>query len=144
MKQLVRVQKCNDDGTAQVIRTRASVCFEDCRECSGCGVGRQDMILIADNPIGAGPGQVVTLRRKPGPVLTAAAVRYLMPLGLFLIGYLVCELAWMQGPLGGVLAFVPGIILAEIYGFRMAEKRKTGYTITGFGYTALNDPEKRG
>lgn len=132
MEQLVRVQKCNDDGTAQVIHIRQSACSGDCHKCSGCGAVQQTMLLTANNPIGAKPGQVVTIRTDSGPVLTAAAMLYLLPLVLFFAGYFAGAF-WNKGALVGCLAFVLGITVAALYDRKVASKKKTVYTITGFG-----------
>lgn len=142
MEQLVRVQKCNDDGTAQVIHVRQSACSGDCHQCSGCGAAQETMVLTAHNPIGARPGQIVTVKSESGPVLLAAAVLYVMPLVLFFVGYLIFQLAWGKGALGGLLAFALGIVLAAVYDRRVASKRQTVYTITGFGYATPYNPEK--
>lgn len=133
MEQLVRVQKLNGDGTAQVLHVRKSACSGDCHKCSGCGAVEQNMLFTARNPIGAQPGQVVTVRTESGPVLAAAAVLYLLPLVLFFVGYLVFFLAWEQGTLGGLLGFALGFAMAAVYDRRVARKKETVYTITGFG-----------
>ena len=133
MEQLVRVQKCNDDGTALVLHVRQSACSGDCHKCSGCGAVQENLLLTANNPIGARPGQVVTVRSESGPVLAAAAVLYILPLVLFFAGYLLCHLLWQLGVLGGCVGFVLGICLAAVYDRRVASKRKPVYTITGFG-----------
>lgn len=135
MEQLVRVQKCNDDGTAQVLHIRESACSGDCHKCSGCGAVQQKMLLTANNPIGARPGQVVTVRTDSGPVLAAAAVLYIAPLVLFFLGYLLCEINWQRGAFGGCLAFVLGIIIAAVYDRLVVKKQQTTYTITGFAHT---------
>lgn len=142
MEQLVRVQKCNDDGTAQVVHIRQSACSGDCHKCSGCGAATQTMLLVANNPIGAKPGQVVTIRSESGPVLAAAAVLYVLPLLLFFAGYLLFEGLWQKGALGGCLAFVLGIAVAAIYDRKVAGKRKPTYTITGLGSLSSYTPEK--
>lgn len=143
MEQLVRVQKCNDDGTALVLHMRQSACSGDCHKCSGCGAVQESLLLTARNPIGARPGQVVTVRSESGPVLAAAAVLYVVPLVLFFAGYLLLELAWQMGPLGGCLGFVLGVVLAAVYDRRVASKRKPVYTITGFGQ-GMSDFLKKG
>lgn len=132
MEQLVRVQKCNDDGTALVIHIRQSACSGDCHKCTGCGAVQQTMLLTANNPIDAKPGQVVTVRTDSGPVLAAAAVLYLLPLVLFFVGYLVGAY-WNSGTLAGCLGFVLGIAGAALYDRKVASKKKPVYTITGFG-----------
>lgn len=132
MEQLVKVQKLNCDGTAQVIHLRQSACSGECHKCSGCGAVSQTMVLTARNPIGAMPGQTVTVKTESGPVLAAAAVLYILPLVLFFAGYLLFHLAWQRGALGGVVAFALGIAIAFCYDRFVVRKRKTVYTITGF------------
>ncbi len=141
MEQLVRVQKCNDDGTAQVLHIRESACSGDCHKCSGCGAVQQKMLLTANNPIHAKPGQVVTVRTESGPVLAAAAMLYVLPLVLFFAGYLTFEHAWELGPLGGIVAFALGIVVAVVYD-RLVAKKQTTYTITGFAHNTVNIPNK--
>lgn len=142
MEQLVRVQKCNDDGTAQVLHVRQSACSGDCHQCSGCGAAKETLQLTARNPIGAKPGQMVTIRSESGPVLLGALVLYVMPLVLFFVGYLILEITLGRGALGGLAAFAFGIVLSAIYDRRVAGKQKTVYTITGFGYTPNASYEK--
>ena len=74
MEQIVRVQTCNPDGTAQVLHTRQSACSGDCHKCTGCGAVQENMLLTVHNPIGAEPGDMVVIRSESGPVLAAAAV----------------------------------------------------------------------
>ena len=142
MEQLVRVQKCNDDGTAQVIHVRQSACSGDCHRCSGCGAAKETLLLTAQNPIGARPGQVVTVRSSSGPVLLDAAVLYMMPLVLFFAGYLVLDVLCKRGALGGCLAFALGILAAKLYDRTVASKRENLYTITGFGQPLSGEPYK--
>lgn len=132
MEQLVRVVKTGEDGMAQVLHIRQSACSGDCHKCSGCGAVQQKMLLDAYNAIGACPGDMVTIRSESGPVLAAAAILYLLPFALFFLGYLLGAVAWDQGALTGCGAFAAGIALAAVYDRRVAKKRKTVYTITGF------------
>lgn len=132
MTQLVRVRKCNDDGTAQVIHVRQSACSGDCHKCSGCGAAQETILLTARNPIGAKPGELVNVEAKSAPVLLAAAVMYLMPMALFFVGYVIGTLCLGKGTLAGCLAFVLGIALAVLYDRLVAKKQKTIYTITGY------------
>ncbi len=133
MEQLVRVQKTYEDGTAQVLHERLSACSGDCHKCAGCGAVKQTMLLKARNPIGAKPGDLVVISSDSGPVLAGAAVLYLVPVLLFLAGYLAGQLCWQQGAFAGVLGFLLGIGIAVIYDRRIVKKRKTVYTITGYG-----------
>ena len=141
MEQLVRVQKLNADGTAQVLHARQSACSGDCHKCSGCGAQQQSMLITAQNPIHAQPGQLVTIRAASGPVLLAAMVVYIMPLVLFIGGYLWFMQRWNAGWFGGLIAFLAGIAFALIYDRLVVRKQKTVYTITGFAQRTI-DPEK--
>ncbi len=132
MEQLVRVQTCNDDATAQVIHIRQSACSGDCHKCSGCGAAQETLILTVQNPIGAKPGDLVVIQSDSGPVLAAAAVLYIVPLLLFFLGYALGAVLWQRGGLTGCLAFLLGVAFAAIYDRYMAKHKKTTYTITGF------------
>ena len=138
MEQVVRVQKCEPDGFAQVLHIRQSACSGDCHKCSGCGAVQEKLLLTARNPIGAQPGDRVVIRAKTGPVLAAAAMLYMLPLILFFVGYAVFAAAWQRGALGGCLAFVLGILLAAVYDRKVVRKQKTVYTIIGYAQQPEN------
>lgn len=136
MEQLVRVQKRNDDGTAQVVHLRQSACSGDCHKCSGCGAAQETLVLTAKNPIGAKPGDLVVIQSGSGPVLAAAAVLYIVPLILFFLGYALGAALWQRGGLVGCVAFLLGVGIAAVYDRYTAKHKKTIYTITGFGKQA--------
>ena len=131
MQQLVKVLSCHADGSAQVACLRQSACSGDCHKCSGCGAVEQTMIFTARNPIGARPGDTVTVESATGPVLKAAAVLYMLPLVLFIAGYLV-GMQWDLGGLVGGLAFGLSIGLIIAYDRLVMQKKNTVYTITGY------------
>ena len=132
MTQEVKVLRCNDDSTAQVIHLRQSACSGDCHKCSGCGAAQETLILTAQNPIGARPGDTVLIESQSGPVLAAAAMLYLLPLVLFFLGYLAGSALWSLGALTGCLSFAAGIAGCILYDRLVAKKKATIYTITGF------------
>ena len=131
MQQMVKVLSCDSGGMAQVACLRQSACSGDCHKCSGCGAVEQTMIFTARNPIGARPGELVTVQSATGPVLKAAAVLYILPLVLFIAGYLV-GMQWQLGGLVGALAFVLSIGIVIAYDRLVMKKRNTVYTIIGF------------
>ena len=131
MQQLVKVLTCHSDDTAQVACLRQSACSGDCHKCSGCGAVEQTMIFTARNPIGAKPGDMVTVEAATGPVLKAAAVLYMLPLILFIAGYLL-GMRWQLGGLAGALAFALSIAVIVMYDRRVMRKKNTVYTIVGF------------
>ena len=66
-----------------------------------------------------------------GPVLKAAAVLYMMPLILFIAGYLL-GMQWGLGGLIGALAFALSILLVVLYDRLVMKKKNTVYTIIGY------------
>lgn len=133
MEQLVKVQSCSPDGTARVLHIRQSACSGDCHKCSGCGAVQEKMVFTAQNPIGAKPGDVVTVQTDTGPVLAAAAIMYVLPLVLFFLGCALGSL-WGKMILTGGAGFALGIVLAVCYDRLWAKKKTTQYTITGYGH----------
>ncbi|MBR2422748.1 MAG: SoxR reducing system RseC family protein [Oscillospiraceae bacterium] len=111
---------------------RQSACSGDCHKCSGCGAVEQTMIFTARNPIGAKPGALVTVESETGPVLKAAAVLYLLPLVMFIAGYLL-GMQWNLGGLIGALGFGLSVGLVIVYDRLVMKKKNTVYTIIGYG-----------
>ena len=132
MQQLVRVRQVHPDGTATVIHIRESACSGDCHKCSGCGAAKEAIVLEAQNPIGAKPGDLVKVESETGPVLKAAAVMYMVPMILFFVGYALGEALRLSGAWMGGVFFAVSIGLAVLYDRKVVKKQNTGYTITGF------------
>ena len=133
MEQLVRVRNVFPDGTAEVLLVRESACSGDCHKCSGCGAVEQKMLLTANNPMGAKPGDLVNIESASGPVLRGAAILYLLPLALFIPAYL-WGMQWRLGGLTGLVAFGLGIGAAIVYDRLVVKKEDTVYTIVGYGH----------
>ncbi len=129
MEQIVRVQKVLADGTAQVLRVRESACSGDCHQCSGCGASQQKMLLTAHNPIGAKPGDQVVIEAESAYVLKAAVLLYILPVVLFIAGYLIGEWLWKNGILLSLGGLLLGFGLVGAYD-RHCSKKHTIYTIT--------------
>ena len=138
MEQTVRIRRLLDDNTAEVVRIRESACSGDCHKCSGCGAAQEALIFQAENPIGAKAGEMVTVRSATKPVLTAAAILYVVPLMLFFLGYLIGE------ALGGCIGFALGIALAVLYDRRVLRHQKTVYTITGYPTVSVWESHTKG
>lgn len=131
MEQLVRVRRCFPDGTAQVLCVRQSACSGDCHKCSGCGAAQEALLFVADNPVGAKPGDMVRVESATAPVLKAAAVLYLMPLVLFFLGYFLGQQLAL-GALFGGLGFALGVAGVVVYDRKVVRRQNIGYTITAF------------
>ena len=132
MEQTVKVRNILENGMAEVIRIRESACSGDCHKCSGCGAQSETMILTVHNPIGAKAGDMVVIESATGPVLKAAAMLYILPVVLFLLGYLVGENLWAVGPVFGILGIVLGLVLVKLYDRHLQKKKDPIYTITGY------------
>lgn len=131
MEQVVRISRLLPGDMAEVIRVRESACSGDCHKCSGCGAAKQTVILTARNAIGARVGDMVVVSSDSSRVLKAAAVLYMLPLVLFLAGYLVGENLWGRGVLLGLVGIVLGIALVKLYD-RFLTKTGIEYTITSY------------
>ena len=138
MEQIVIVQRILPEGRAQVACQRKSACSGDCHKCAGCGAAKETVEITARNPIGASPGDLVVIRSASGPVLAAAAVLYLLPLVLFFLGYGLMAAGNFSGPLGGLLGAALGIGIAFGYDRLVLKKKKTVYTIIGYGPSAAH------
>lgn len=144
MEQVVRIREVYADGTALAVHRRQSACSGDCHKCSGCGAAQQTLLLRVDNPIGAAPGDLVTITGQTASVLKAAAVLYLLPLGLFFLGYLAAALLGHSGALWGGIAFSISICLILVYDRRIAKKQTVLYTATAFAEKHLPKTEEKG
>ncbi len=131
MEQIVRVQQVFPDGTAQVLRVRESACSGDCHQCSGCGAAQQKLLVTAQNPIGAKPGDRVVMEAESAHVLKAAVMLYILPLVLFIGGYLAGEWLFQSGILLSLAGLLLGFGLVGAYD-RHISKKHTSYIITGF------------
>ena len=69
----------------------------------------------------------MTVKSDTAPVLRGAAVLYVLPLVLFLVGYLVTMSGW-----GGCAGFLLGIGAVIVYDRLVAKKEQIQYTITGY------------
>ena len=144
MEQIVRVHRLHPDGRADIILVRESACSGDCHKCSGCGAAKESILFKAQNPIGAGRGDLVNVRSETGPVLKAAVVLYMLPLVLFFAGYALGAALKLPGALFGGLAFVLSIVLIVMYDRHLAKKDNTIYTITDYAGDSLLKSMKKG
>ena len=131
MEQTVRVRRVLEDGSAEVIRVRESACSGDCHKCSGCGSSQQTILIRAENPIKAKAGDWVVIEAKSGAVLKAAVMLYIVPLVLFIAGYLAGEHLWQRGILVALAGLLVGLVLIKLMDRHMTKKGSV-YTITGF------------
>lgn len=118
MTQIATVERILDGRYAEISVPRQSACAHDCAECAGCGVTGQAVRAKAENPIGAEPGQQVVVRSSTGHMLGIVAVVYLIPVALFLAGYLIAAALTSRPPVqygAAIAAFVIGLVPAVLY-----------------------------
>lgn len=131
MRQTATVDRVLPGGKAEVLIVRESACSGDCHHCSGCGGVQQTLRVTADNPIGAVPGDIVELDGGEGVLLRSAVLVYLLPLILFLAGYLASMSLGGWAAAIGCGGFVLGLIPALIYN-RKIQKRPPRYRVVGY------------
>ena len=127
MEQKVMVRQVLPDGSARVVHIRESACSGDCHKCAGCGAAKETITFTAQDPIGVKAGDVVIVKSDTAPVLRGAMVLYVLPVALFLLGYLVTMSGW-----GGGAGFLLGIGAVIAYDRLVAKKEQIQYTITGY------------
>ena len=142
MEQIVRVRQTLPDGTASGVHIRESACSGDCHKCSGCGAAKEAVIFTADNPVGARGGDLVKGESSTAPVLKAAVVLYVLPLGLFFLGYYLGTLPGNFGALGGCPGFVIGVGIVIAYDRLVVKNADIHYTITACAETVPESARK--
>ena len=96
MTQIATVKRLIGESQAEVLVRRQSACGHRCEACGGCGPeSAAQMTAMADNTLGARPGDTVRVESESRRVLGMAVVLYLVPFLLLFVGYLVAT-----GPLG--------------------------------------------
>lgn len=133
MTQIATVERILDADHAEISVPRKSACGHDCEECAGCGVSGAAVKARAANPIGARPGQKVVVESSTKKMLRIVALVYLIPVVLFLAGYVITSLVTASvGVQYGVAVagFVLGIVFAILYDRRLRAQGGLAFTIT--------------
>ncbi len=86
MRQSAIVKRNLENNMAEVLVTRGSACGGNCKSCGGCH-HESTLTVTCSNPIGAAPGERVTIESKTTRILGVAALVYLVPIVGFLVFY---------------------------------------------------------
>ncbi len=121
MTQDAIVTKLLPNDMAEVAVARTTACGGSCGSCESC-IFQGEIKTVARNLIGARPGQRVVIASKSSAVFGAAALVYLMPIGLFFLGY---ALAYLAGASEDACVLVSFLTLAVSAGILMwSQKRR--------------------
>ena len=132
MTQIATVERIVNASYAEISVPRKSACGHDCEECAGCGVSGAAVRARALNPIAAQPGQKVVVESSTREMLGIVAVVYLIPVVLFLIGYVAMTLLGAAVAVQYTVAiagFVLGIAAAILYDRRLRAQGGLTFTI---------------
>ncbi len=130
MRQKAAVTRLLPGNRAELRVTRKSACSGDCHSCGGCGEG-QIMQIEARDAIGVQKGDVVYVESDGAVVLKGAVLLYVLPLLLFIAGYLLCVSFGSWAFAVGAGGFLLGLLPAVCYD-RYVKKHPPVYTIVGF------------
>ena len=132
MTQIATVERILDPGHAEISVPRKSACGHDCEECAGCGVTGAAVHARAKNPIGAAPGQTVVVDSSTKKMRGIITLAYMVPVALFLAGYLGGVL--LSGSIAvqyalAVAGFALGLLIAVGYDRRLRRQGGLSFTI---------------
>lgn len=134
MKQKVMVLSTSGD-MAQVRYHRPTACHGDCSKCAGgCGAmaAQEEIIVSAENLIGARVGDTVYIEGETKKVAWAILLVYVIPVVLFLVGYFLGQ-QWDHGNLIGIAGFFLGLVLAVLESRRQRKRgQEIQYRIVSF------------
>lgn len=106
MTQTAVVKRILSAEIAEISLMRQMECGLNCKSCEGCPQKPADELLaLAENPVGADVGDVVTVRPNTGGAVGAAALVWLLPCLSLVLGYLVAEWLGASQGIGIVSAF---------------------------------------
>ena len=132
MTQIATVSRIIDSNYAEISVPRKSACGHDCEECAGCGVTGAAVLARASNPIGARIGQKVVVQSDTNKMLGIVALVYLIPVVLFLLGYVV--MAFLTPSVAAqygvaIAGFFIGVAAAILYDRKLKERGGLTFTI---------------
>ncbi len=135
MTQNAVVTKILDAGFAEVSVQRESACGGNCGSCgAGCSF-RNIASVTAINKINAELGDNVIVESKSSKILFIVFLVYLMPLILFVIGYVVASALSLGESLSiiiSIAAFFIGVVTVVFTNRKIHAKVGPTFVITGF------------
>ena len=130
MTQIATVTEVTGPGTVRVTVARQTACGHDCEKCAGCGAQAGSVTVPARTDLAVAVGDRVELY-SDNRVLGFAALVYLGPVALFLLGYFLPS--FLSEPARyacGCLGFALGLIGAAVCDRRIRRRKAVDYRIT--------------
>lgn len=121
------VTRLVSDATAEVKVIRLSACGGNCGSCEGCSRDNE-VRAVANNPLGAKPGQRVVVESKTSGIFGVIITVYIVPLIFFLLGYALGYLLGAKELVRILLSFLALGICAFI--LVMSQRNKKNSKIT--------------
>ena len=113
MTQDAIVTKLLPNDMAEVVVTRSTACGSNCGSCESC-IFQSELKAVARNRINARPGQRVVIESRTSKVFSAAVLVYVMPLVLFVLGFVLATLLGASEGLAILVSFLALILAAVI------------------------------
>ena len=122
MTQDAVVTKLLPDGMAEVAVARTTACGGSCGSCESC-IFQGEIKTLARNLIDAVPGQRVVIASRSAAVFGAAALVYIMPIVLFILGYALASLAGASEGVCVIVSFLALLLSAVILVWSQRKKK---------------------
>ena len=125
------VTKTLDKQRVEVSILRGTACGGNCGSCESC-VYNSRILIEADNPIYASPGDRVVVSSKTSRIMGATFLVYMLPLALFFVAYAVAYAAGLaQGACIGISfgGLAVGALLSVIIG---RKSKSLHYELTAY------------
>ena len=129
MTQIGTVTALHEQGMVQVTVARQTACGHDCENCAGCGAEAGAISVWAQTELPVKEGDRVEIYSNH-KILAVAALVYLVPILLFLVGYFLTPfLAELLRYICGGIGFALGLFLAIVYDRRVRRNKSISYQI---------------
>lgn len=124
MRQTVEIARLLPNGNCEVWVRRKSACGDSCASCGMSGACAATAAAEAENPAGAQPGDLCVVEARTAALNGAAALAYLLPAALGIVGGAILETV-REGlaPVGVAAGLALGIAFAFLYA--KLRRRKT-------------------
>jgi len=122
------VTKLMPHNTAEVVVTRLTACGGNCGSCEGC-VCDNEVRAVANNALGAKPGQRVVIESCSSKVYGAIIMVYIMPMVFFLAGYIMASVLGASEGVCIAVSFIALVISAVILVLTQKKKKAITFNI---------------